>query len=120
MAKEVIFARRLRKEYARRGGGDGDDDGNVTAGGSSGVAGDRVVAVSNFSLRLFRDQITALLGHNGAGKSTTMSMLTGLVRPTKGRCTIAGKRIDTEMDAIRRDVGRWCECFCDVHSCFLL
>lgn len=35
------------------------------------------VAVDNLSLNIFDDQITVLLGHNGAGKSTTISMLTG-------------------------------------------
>ncbi|KAI8435958.1 hypothetical protein MSG28_004122 [Choristoneura fumiferana] len=36
------------------------------------------VAVNNLSLNIYDDQITVLLGHNGAGKSTTISMLTGL------------------------------------------
>lgn len=35
------------------------------------------IAVNNFSLNIYDDQITVLLGHNGAGKSTTISMLTG-------------------------------------------
>lgn len=34
-------------------------------------------AVNNLSLNIYNDQITVLLGHNGAGKSTTISMLTG-------------------------------------------
>ena len=35
------------------------------------------VAVNNLNLDMLEGQITALLGHNGAGKSTTMFMLTG-------------------------------------------
>ncbi|KIH66085.1 hypothetical protein ANCDUO_03583 [Ancylostoma duodenale] len=35
-------------------------------------------AVDRLNLRIYRGQITALLGHNGAGKSTTFSMLTGV------------------------------------------
>ena len=36
-------------------------------------------AVDGVNLSMFEGQITCLLGHNGAGKSTTISMLTGLV-----------------------------------------
>lgn len=50
-------------------------------------------------------QITALLGHNGAGKSTTISMLTGLIRPTGGDAHIWGRSIRTRMDAVRRIIG---------------
>ena len=39
--------------------------------------GQPFVAVNNISLDMYEGQITALLGHNGAGKSTTMFMLTG-------------------------------------------
>lgn len=35
------------------------------------------MAVNNINLNMYNGQITALLGHNGAGKSTTMFMLTG-------------------------------------------
>jgi branched-chain amino acid transport system ATP-binding protein len=38
--------------------------------------------------------VLALLGRNGAGKSTTMKSVIGLVRPTSGTITFAGKRID--------------------------
>ena len=38
---------------------------------------DNNIAVNNLNLNIFDDQITVLLGHNGAGKSTTISMLTG-------------------------------------------
>lgn len=36
-------------------------------------------AVEGITLDIYKDQITALLGHNGAGKSTTMSMITGMI-----------------------------------------
>lgn len=35
------------------------------------------VVVNNLNLNIYNDQITVLLGHNGAGKSTTISMMTG-------------------------------------------
>ncbi len=37
-------------------------------------------AVDGLNLAMFEGQITCLLGHNGAGKSTTISMLTGVLR----------------------------------------
>ena len=39
--------------------------------------GRREVAVDRLSLNMYEGQITALLGHNGVGKTTTMSILTG-------------------------------------------
>lgn len=38
------------------------------------------VAVNNLNLDIYKDQITVLLGHNGAGKSTTMAMITGRIK----------------------------------------
>ena len=39
--------------------------------------GEDLVAVDNVTFRAFEGQIMALLGHNGAGKSTTFNILTG-------------------------------------------
>jgi ABC-type multidrug transport system ATPase subunit len=50
-------------------------------------------------------QVTALLGHNGAGKSTTMSMLTGMLAPTGGHAMIDGRDISRDMSAIRASLG---------------
>jgi ABC-type arginine transport system ATPase subunit len=50
-------------------------------------------------------QVTALLGHNGAGKSTTMSMLTGMLAPTGGHAMIDGRDISRDMPAIRASLG---------------
>lgn len=38
----------------------------------------QIMAVNNLNLDIYKNQITVLLGHNGAGKSTTMSMITGM------------------------------------------
>ena len=43
-----------------------------------------------------RGEAVALLGRNGAGKSTTLKSLLGLVRPTSGEITYAGRRIERE------------------------
>lgn len=42
------------------------------------------VAVKGLNLDLFEGQISVLLGHNGAGKSTAISMITGTLPPTQG------------------------------------
>ena len=41
------------------------------------MLGEELVAVNDVSFRAFGGQIMALLGHNGAGKSTTFNILTG-------------------------------------------
>lgn len=61
--------------------------------------------VNKLSLDMYPNQITVLLGHNGAGKSTTMSMLTGLVSPTSGTALIQGYDIRTHMKTIRSSLG---------------
>ena len=47
-------------------------------------------AVDGLSFAIPAGQICAFLGHNGAGKSTTVKMLTGLLAPTSGTVEIAG------------------------------
>jgi branched-chain amino acid transport system ATP-binding protein len=46
------------------------------------------------SLRVERSEVVALLGRNGAGKSTTLKSLIGVVRPRSGRITLDGAPID--------------------------
>ncbi len=48
------------------------------------------VAVNNLSMKMYEGQIMALLGHNSAGKSTTLSMLTGCLEPTSGTVLLRG------------------------------
>ncbi|ESQ52886.1 hypothetical protein EUTSA_v10016127mg [Eutrema salsugineum] len=62
-------------------------------------------AVNSLRLTLYENQILSLLGHNGAGKSTTISMLVGLLPPTSGDALILGNSIVTNMDEIRKELG---------------
>jgi ABC-2 type transport system ATP-binding protein len=57
------------------------------------VYGDRL-AVTGLNLRIQSGGITAFLGRNGAGKSTTIKMLMGLVQPSSGAASILGIPID--------------------------
>ena len=50
----------------------------------------QVVAIDNLSLEIDRGEVFGLLGPNGSGKTTTIRVLLGFLRPTSGRATIAG------------------------------
>src|SRR6266436_1244531 len=52
-----------------------------------------VAAVHNLNLCVQANSITAFLGQNGAGKSTTIKMLLGMIRPSRGDGTVLGKPI---------------------------
>lgn len=63
------------------------------------------VAINNLTLTVRKDECFGLLGPNGAGKSTTISVLTGLFRPTSGTATVAGHDIVTQMSDVYRTMG---------------
>ncbi len=52
-----------------------------------------VAAVRDLNLCVQANSITAFLGQNGAGKSTTIKMLLGMIRPSRGDGTVLGNRI---------------------------
>ncbi|MEP7078707.1 MAG: ABC transporter ATP-binding protein [Chthoniobacterales bacterium] len=62
-----------------------------------------MVAVRDVSFRVEAGQVYGLLGPNGSGKSTTLKMILGLVRPTRGTTEIFGR--DSEFVASRTSVG---------------
>jgi ABC-type multidrug transport system ATPase subunit len=63
------------------------------------------IAVSDLSFTVFRGDIYGFLGQNGAGKSTTIKMLLGLLYPNKGYVEILGKRIPGELIKILPKIG---------------
>ncbi|XP_062579274.1 phospholipid-transporting ATPase ABCA3-like [Saccostrea cucullata] len=63
------------------------------------------VAVKDMSLDIFQGQITALLGHNGAGKTTAMSMLTGFIPSTSGSARVNGYDINDDISSVRGSLG---------------
>ncbi len=62
-------------------------------------------AVDDVSFQIGQGEIVGLLGHNGAGKTTIMKMLTGFLEPTGGSITIDGLDISQEREAIQRKIG---------------
>jgi len=84
--KTCVDIRNLRKEFAT-------------------PQGINKVAVNGLNLTMFQGQITALLGHNGAGKTTAIAMLTGLISPDGGTAVIEGKDIKEDMSEIRKNLG---------------
>ena len=44
--------------------------------------------VNDLSLTIYENEILVMLGHNGAGKSTTLNMLTGITKATSGQATV--------------------------------
>ncbi|XP_026490160.2 ATP-binding cassette sub-family A member 13 [Vanessa tameamea] len=79
---DVCATRRLRRQYGAR------------------------VALHALSLGIPAGQCTALLGENGAGKSTTFSMLTGEIRPTSGHIYLLGRKVN------KRDLSQGLISYC--------
>jgi ABC-2 type transport system ATP-binding protein len=67
----------------------------------------RMEAVRDLTLFVGSNCLTGFLGRNGAGKSTTIKMLLGMVRPTAGYGKVLGRRIDDPAESveIRRQVA---------------
>ena len=64
-----------------------------------------ITAVDRLNLTIERGELFALLGVNGAGKSTTIRMLCGLARPTSGDAFLAGHSVVSETAAVKRVIG---------------
>ncbi len=62
-------------------------------------------AVDRVTLEVEHGEIVGLLGHNGAGKTTIMKMLTGFLEPTEGRIDIDGLDIRDNLEAVQRKIG---------------
>ena len=52
-------------------------------------------AVSNINFKIHKNEIVGLLGPNGCGKTTTIGMILGLLKPSNGQVLINGKNIET-------------------------
>lgn len=66
---------------------------------------DKLKAVDNLSLKVYKGQIYAFLGVNGAGKSTTISMICGNLKKDSGEIYVCGKDTEKESNYIKRQIG---------------
>ena len=76
---------------------------NLTKVFKSGFSKKPLVAVRQLSFSVNPGEVYGLIGPNGCGKSTTMKVMLGLLKPTLGKATIFGK--NSEDVASRQDVG---------------
>lgn len=62
-------------------------------------------AVDDVSFEINKGEVVGLLGHNGAGKTTIMKMMTGYLEPTSGSIEVDQLQIDTDTRAIQARIG---------------
>jgi len=63
------------------------------------------VAVNGLTFDVGRGEVFGFLGANGAGKSTTIRMLCGLLTPTSGRAVVGGADVTADPEAVKRRIG---------------
>ena len=62
-------------------------------------------AVRNINFEVKEGEIVGFLGRNGAGKSTTMNMITGFIEPTEGDIIVGGYDIDVNPKRVKAQIG---------------
>lgn len=62
-------------------------------------------ALSNLNLQIENGEIMGLIGHNGAGKSTTIKSLVSIISPSSGRILVDGQDLSENRLAIKRKIG---------------
>jgi len=63
------------------------------------------VAVDNISFKVKKGEIFGFLGANGAGKTTAMKMLTGLLSPSAGKALVAGWNVEKNPEKVKLNIG---------------
>jgi len=62
-------------------------------------------AVDEISIKVEKGEIFGFLGANGAGKTTAMKMLTGLLTPTSGKAMVSGFDVFSQSESIKKNIG---------------
>jgi ABC-2 type transport system ATP-binding protein len=62
-------------------------------------------ALAGVSFHVEPGEIVGLLGHNGAGKTTVMKIMTGFIEPTAGTVTVGGVDVRTDRIGVQRQIG---------------
>jgi ABC-2 type transport system ATP-binding protein len=71
----------------------------------SATGGDVITAVDDIHLTIQHGEMFGIVGPDGAGKTTTFRMLTGVLTPTSGTATILGFDLLKESRSIKREIG---------------
>ncbi len=66
---------------------------------------DDTTVVDRLNLQIHSGEIVGLIGHNGAGKSTTMKMVAGLVEPTSGKVLVMGQDMQKGGTQVKQRIG---------------
>ena len=70
-----------------------------------------VTAVDGLSFSVARGEIFGLIGPDGAGKTTTLRILSGIMKPGGGQVTVLGRSIPGEAEGIKEHIGYMCQKF---------
>jgi len=92
MPSDVILARNLTKRF------------------------DHFIAVDHVSFSVMSGEVVGYLGPNGSGKTTTIRMLLGLLRPSEGDATVLGYDIVRQSERVRERVGYMSQKFALYHD----
>ncbi len=63
------------------------------------------ISVNDISFDVYKGEIFGFLGANGAGKSTTIKMLCGILEPTSGDAFVSGYSIERDPESVKRNIG---------------
>ncbi len=66
---------------------------------------DKFIAVDHISFEVKKGEIFGFLGANGAGKTTAIKMLTGILSSTSGKATVAGFDINKHRNKLKKNIG---------------
>lgn len=66
---------------------------------------DKFIAVNDISFTVKRGSLFAFLGLNGAGKSTTINIITSILSKNSGEIYVDGYNLDTQADLIKNEIG---------------
>ncbi len=64
-----------------------------------------LIAVDRLNIQILRGEIFGLVGPDGAGKTTTLRMLSGLIDPSEGQALVAGYNVASKVDSVRDRIG---------------
>lgn len=65
----------------------------------------KLVAVRDVSFQVSKGEIFGVIGANGAGKSTTIRMLCGILTPTSGSARVVGHDVRTDPESVKQSIG---------------